>query len=104
MARLSGDAALADHYAALLADAPDPQVAAMADPGNEASDDARLAALAAYADRVTMRPRDAEAVDIDRLKDAGIPDADIVRLAELVAFLAYQVRLVHGLRLMGAAP
>ena len=45
------------------------------------------------------------AADVSDLQRAGISDADIVRLAELVAFMAYQLRLVAGLRLMagGAA-
>ena len=30
----------------------------------------------------------------------GVADADIVRLAELNAFLAYQIRVIAGLRLM----
>ena len=104
VARLSGDEVLAAHYAELMGDAPSPSLAAIADPAKDAADDARLAALVAYTDLVTTRPRDAEAADIESLKHAGIADADIVRLAELVAFLAYQVRVVHGLRLMGAAP
>ena len=104
VARLSGDETLAAHYAGLMGDTPSPSLAAIADPAKDAVGDARLAALVAYTDLVTTRPRDAEAADIESLKRAGLADADIVRLAELVAFLAYQVRLVHGLRLMGAAP
>ena len=40
---------------------------------------------------------------LDALKSAGIADADIVRLAELNAFLAYQIRLIAGLKLMQGA-
>ena len=39
---------------------------------------------------------------LQALKSAGICDADIVRLAELTAFLAYQLRVVAGLKLMQA--
>ena len=38
------------------------------------------------------------------LKAAGTTDADIVRLCELNAFLAYQLRLVAGLKLMTGPP
>lgn len=102
VARLSGDQELAAHYAVLIGNTPSPAITAIADPTSDGADDARLAALLAYADLVTLRPRDAAAADIEGLKQAGISDADIVRLAELVAFLAYQIRLVQGLRLMGA--
>ena len=37
------------------------------------------------------------------LQGAGISDADIVRLCELNAFLAYQFRLIAGLRLLSGA-
>ena len=44
-------------------------------------------------------------LDIADLQAAGVADADIVRLAELNAFLAYQIRVIAGLRLMqGHAP
>ena len=43
---------------------------------------------------------DIVAEDVTVLQDAGMSDADIVRLCELVAFLAYQTRVIDGLRLM----
>jgi uncharacterized protein YciW len=42
--------------------------------------------------------------DVASLRAAGVSDADIVRLCELVAFVAYQSRVLAGLRLMDAAP
>jgi len=36
------------------------------------------------------------------MSSGGMSDADIVRLCELIAFLAYQIRVVAGLRLMEA--
>ena len=43
------------------------------------------------------------AEDITALKSAHVDDADIVRLAELNSFMAYQIRLITGLRLMKGA-
>lgn len=54
----------------------------------------------AYMDRVAVRPRDVLDTDISTLQTAAVSDADIVRLTELNAFMAYQVRLVAGLRLL----
>jgi uncharacterized protein YciW len=54
-------------------------------------------------DKVAAHTREVEAGDIAGLQAAGVADADIVRLAELNAFLAYQVRLIAGLRLMRGA-
>lgn len=103
VARLNDDAALAAHYGALLAEAdPGEAVAAFADPAHKGRDGERLAALAAYTDRVSARPRDATAADVEALQNAGIADADIVRLSELNAFLAYQIRVIAGLKLMKA--
>ena len=99
-ARHHGDQALAEHY---LARHPGGTHAALADP---ACDGAALGlcAAAAFFDRVATAPRDATAEDIARLRSAGIADADIVRLAELDAFLAYQLRLIAGLRLLSGTP
>ena len=49
---------------------------------------------------MTLSPKDAKEDDISALKSAGLDDADIVRLSELIAFVAYQIRVVIGLRLM----
>jgi uncharacterized protein YciW len=103
IARLHGEAALAAHYAELVARAgATGATAALADPAFKGGSDKRLAALVAYTDLVSVSPKDTTAGDIEALKAAGIDDADIVRLAELTAFLAYQVRVVQGLKLMQA--
>ena len=96
IARLNGDRRLADHYAARIGDE---AVAALAHPENDGGDP-RIAAAVAFTDRVAARTREVTAEDVEALKAAGISDADIVRLAELNAFLAYQIRLLAGLRLM----
>jgi uncharacterized protein YciW len=51
-------------------------------------------------DKVTKETRNVEAEDIATLQNAHVSDADIVRLAELNSFMAYQIRLIAGLRLM----
>ena len=96
IARLNDDTALADHYGGAVDAAP------MADPGWQGEDKRTRAALR-FMDAMARDPRDMEAVDIARLLQAGIDDADIVRLSELNAFLAYQLRLVAGLRLLTGA-
>ena len=103
VARLHGDAGLAAHYESLMETAgAGGSVATLADPAFKAGDDARLAALIAYTDLVSLAPKDTVAGDIMALQAAGVADADIVRLAELTAFLAYQIRVVAGLKLMQA--
>ncbi|NNE79475.1 MAG: hypothetical protein HKN18_04300 [Silicimonas sp.] len=97
VARLAGDEDLALHFAT---DAEDR--IALADPSTT---DAELAGVLAFVDKVANQTRDITADDILALQAAGVSDADIVRLCELVAFLAYQTRVIAGLRLMqGVAP
>ena len=101
IARLHQDAGLAAHYEGLMRQArASAAISRLADPAFEGGGDARLAAVLAFTDRVTQSPKDAVAQDITALQAAGVSDDDIVRLAELNAFLAYQIRLIAGLRLM----
>lgn len=102
-ARIAGlheDVALAAHHKGQLAD---PDTFASVIDTSRKPDDATLAAFVAYADRVTLDPKSASARDVEALKAAGVSDADIVRLAELVAFLAYQARVLAGVRLVTGA-
>ncbi|MCI5077239.1 hypothetical protein [Oricola sp.] len=99
IATLNGETALAERYAARIGD---DSAAALADPANDGSAQ-NMSAAVAFMDKVAARTRDVKAEDIETLKAAGIDDADIVRLAELNAFLAYQIRLVAGLKLMRGA-
>ena len=103
VARLHAEEGLAAHYAELAAEAgATGATAALADPAFKGDSTARLSAIVAYTDLVSLAPKDAAAGDLEALQAAGISDADIVRLAELVAFLAFQIRVVQGLRLMQA--
>jgi uncharacterized protein YciW len=102
MARIHQDAGLTMHYQRLLdATLADPETARLGDP-DEVFDDPRLKGIAAHVDLVTCSPRDAGPADIQRLKDVGVLEPDIVRLSELIAFVNYQVRVIAGLRLLGA--
>ena len=99
IARLNGDEAVAARYAARMKTA---DYAALADPADDGAGQG-LALVVAFMDRVAAAPRDVSASDISDLQAAGIADADIVKLCELNAFLAYQLRLIAGLRLMTGA-
>ncbi len=99
IARLNGRDDLAAHYGKGM----DVRDEAIADPSFDGGGDAQLATILAFTDRVATSPKDATSDDIDGLKHAGLADADIVRLTQLNAFLAYEIRLIDGLRLMGLA-
>jgi uncharacterized protein YciW len=86
IASRNGDAALAARYA-----------------GDAPATDARWTAILRHVDLVTDHPKDATSADIAALRMAGIAEADIVRLSQVIAFVNYQVRVIAGLRLIGAA-
>ncbi|MDH3658819.1 MAG: hypothetical protein OEU92_02130 [Alphaproteobacteria bacterium] len=100
IARLNGKEDLAQHYGQDLSD----DDTKLADPSFDGGADERLQAMLAFTDRVAVSPKDATTEDIESLSNAGIADADIVRLTQLNAFLAYEIRLVEGLRLMRTDP
>ncbi|MEU4231340.1 CMD domain protein [Nonomuraea sp. NPDC026600] len=62
----------------------------------------RLAAAFEHAHLLVFRPREAGPKDLRALADAGWGDPGIVTLSQLVAFLSFQIRVVAGLRLLGA--
>ena len=59
-----------------------------------------VSTLIPFVDKAANDTKDIMAEDISKLQAVGVSDADIVRLCELIAFVAYQVRVVVGLRLM----
>lgn len=63
----------------------------------------RLAAAVEHAHMLVFHPRDSSAASLQKLLDAGWTPPGIVTVSQLVAFLAYQIRLIHGLRAMAAA-
>lgn len=96
IARLNGETALADRY---VQDAG--AFAGLADPSADGAAEG-LAPVLAFMDKVAARTRTVTAADVAGLQAAGVADPDIVRLAELNAFLAYQIRVIVGMRLMGS--
>jgi len=64
----------------------------------------RLAAAFEHAHLLVFRPREAHRKALAALADAGWSTTGIVTLSQLVAFLSFQVRLVAGLRVLGASP
>jgi CMD domain protein len=64
---------------------------------------ARLAAAFEHAHLLVFRPRDAASADMKALLAAGWSDTGIVTFSQLVAFLSFQVRVVTGLRMLGAS-
>lgn len=63
----------------------------------------RLAAALAHTHLLVFRPREASGADLGRLVDAGWSVDGIVTLSQLVSFLAFQQRVVTGLRVLAAA-
>ncbi len=64
---------------------------------------ARLAAALEHAHLLVFRPRDAASADMKALLAAGWSNTGIVTFSQLVAFLSFQVRVVAGLRVLGAS-
>ena len=63
-----------------------------------------LAAALEHAHLLVFHPRDAARTDLQALLDAGWSTTDIVTLSQLVAFLAFQIRVVAGLRVLAGRP
>ncbi|GAA5152068.1 hypothetical protein GCM10025768_19470 [Microbacterium pseudoresistens] len=61
---------------------------------------ARLAAALTHAHLLVFRPRESDAAALRALATAGWDADEIVSLSQLVAFLSFQLRLVHGLRVL----
>jgi uncharacterized peroxidase-related enzyme len=83
----AGADSLATHYRALLD---------QADAGKTSAPVA--AAVIDWARWLTTHPHRNGRATIDALRDAGLGDSAIVALAQLVAFIAYQLRVVAGLK------
>ena len=64
---------------------------------------ARLSAALAHVHMLVFHPRDASPTSLQALHDAGWSKNDIVTLSQLVAFLAFQIRAVAGLRALTSA-
>lgn len=62
----------------------------------------RLAAALVHTHMLVYHPRDARPHCLQAMLDAGWSNAGIVTLSQLVAFLAFQIRTVVGLRTLAA--
>lgn len=63
----------------------------------------RLAAGFEHTHMLVFHPRDAAAPALQALLDAGWSTTDIVTVSQLVSFLAYQIRVVSGLRTLASS-
>ena len=63
----------------------------------------RLSAALEHAHLLVFRPRDSSPEALQALLDAGWTTSGIVTLSQLVAFLAFQIRVVTGLRALAAS-
>lgn len=63
-----------------------------------------LAAAFEHAHLLVFHPRDARPAHLQALLDADWSATEIVTLSQLVAFLAFQIRVVVGLRALAASP
>lgn len=118
VAGISGAQRAAEFYADLLADEDEALVAVVEDAvraGVSAGpyaggdfvtfgDDA-LAAAFDFAHLLTFHPKDASPAAIGHLQTAGYSEDAIVSLGQLISFVAFQLRVVHGVQVLagGAA-
>ncbi len=63
----------------------------------------RLAAALEHAHLLTYHPRDASPAELQKLLMAGWSTTGVVTLSQLASFLAFQIRVVAGLRVLAAA-
>lgn len=64
---------------------------------------AALSAALAHAHLLVFHPRDASPEALQQLLDAGWQTREIVTLSQLISFLAFQIRVVIGLRVLAVA-
>jgi len=96
IAARAGESRLAEYYAVSMGDKFNLAESIMIEGEPEST-------LIPFVDKAAHATRDIVAEDISKLQAVGVSDADIVRLCELIAFVAYQVRVAAGLRLMNGA-
>lgn len=62
-----------------------------------------LSALAHHADMIAADPGRSTAADLNTLQQVGYSVAQIVALSELLAYVCFQIRVAHGLKLLEVA-
>lgn len=65
---------------------------------------ARFSSLLDHAERLSFQPVQANPAGIGSLQAAGFNEEEIVTLSQIVGFVAFQSRLLRGLRLLGNKP
>ncbi|CAL8977356.1 hypothetical protein PROP_02174 [Propionicimonas sp. T2.31MG-18] len=70
------------------------------DEGPAAQLGTRLTAALEHAHLLVFRPRESSPAALDDLLGAGWNTSAVVTLSQLVAFLSFQLRVVHGLRVL----
>ena len=63
----------------------------------------RLSAALEHAHMLVLHPRDADRDRLQHLLNAGWSTTGVVTLSQLIAFLAFQLRVIHGLSALRAA-
>ena len=61
----------------------------------------QFAAALDFAHLLVFHPKDSTAAAIGHLQTSGWSDNGIVTLGQLIAFVAFQLRVVHGVRVLG---
>lgn len=97
VARSSANPAVIAGYLAPV----EPSLAELAE--GETPTDLRLGAIAAHADMIAADPGRSSARDLQALLDAGLTVPQVIALSELLAFVCFQIRVVHGLSLLKEA-
>lgn len=113
VAGISGAQRAAEFYADLLADEDEALVAVVEDAvhagvstGPYAGGDfvtfgeGQLAAAFDFAHLLTFHPKDASPAAIGHLQTAGYSEDAIVSLSQLISFVAFQLRVVHGVQVL----
>ncbi|OFT82248.1 alkylhydroperoxidase domain protein [Corynebacterium sp. HMSC29G08] len=121
IAGISGDARAFDFYADLLSDEDEALVEVVAAAvkagrstgpyaggdfvlfGDVEGLDAKLAAAFDFAHLLTFHPKDASPAAIGHLQEAGYTETGIVSLSQLISFVAFQLRVAHGVRVLAGA-
>ena len=106
IARLSECAPLQAHYRDVLLalPAPDPTTRGIVDgTSDEQALPLRLRAVMHFAATLALRPVEGDKASLSALVSAGLATADVVLLAQLIAYVAYQVRVLVGLKALGSA-
>jgi len=63
-----------------------------------AASEAQRAAVAAHVKRVTLAPETCDRAALDALRSAGVSTEDIVTLSQLIGYVAFQARVIAGVR------